>query len=116
MGATHEGDLSPEDQALHDAALAHWRSVKKHCEAFHEGFTVECIDAYYKYLDNSNELEWVIALGQYWKNQPFIALFGIPISLISLVWAILITANPGLKPDINDVPWEQFDEGRKFMN
>lgn len=66
--------------------------------------SAECINAYYYWLSENNEWEWVMALKRWFWTKAWLAIFGpvlVPLAF-SMGWIILLF--PGAKPDIDDLP------------
>jgi hypothetical protein len=65
----------------------------------------DCLNAYYTKLDDNNEMEWALALDNWWWNQMKLAWFGwlfIPMAGFMGVAQLIF---PDLKPDIDNAPW-----------
>ena len=43
----------------------------------------------------------------WWDTQPLIALFGLPLAILSIDYALVIFFQPSYKPDIHDAPWDE---------
>lgn len=83
----------------------HWRRVEQYCNNW-GSMEPECIDSWFAALDRENWLEWSVSIKTWYKNQPWIALFGGWFTLLAWWYAIDLVIWPNKMPSINDAPWK----------
>lgn len=84
-----------EDEKYPDSDIPeHWKNVKRNCK-YDGSLEPECIEAFYFALDLSNNVEWIISMRMWFKNQPWLAFFGWPISFYAgmCAWYFLFFPN-----------------------
>jgi hypothetical protein len=88
-----------------DDTPQHWKDVEAACK-YGRDLEPECIEAFYHALDMDNGAEWLISLGTWFNNQPWIALFGLPFSWWAGICAWYFLFHPDRLPHIDDAPWD----------
>jgi len=91
--------------ASDDDTPEHWKAVEAAC-TFERELEPECIDAWYHALDMDNGYEWMYMMYMWFNNQPWLALFGLPLSWYAGAAAFYFLFFPDRLPHISDAPWD----------
>jgi len=85
------------------------KNMRMRCQSSFDS-APECLNSYYTRLDENNEVEWELALSNWWWNQVKIAWFGWLFIPLAGFMGFLQLIFPDLKPDIDNAPWRSKDK------